>query len=62
MLNRGFDRKALFTEPAERNHWTRLISGENWRKTTKKPTILIGSFVLFLAVPTGFEPAERNWL
>jgi hypothetical protein len=30
-------------------------------KTTKKPTNLIGSFALFLAVPTGFEPAERNW-
>ena len=61
MLNRGFDHKAPSNEPAERNYWTRLISGENWHKTTKKPTILIGSFALFLAVPTGVEPAERNW-
>ena len=30
-------------------------------KTTKKPTILIGSFALLLAVPTGNELAERNY-
>ena len=27
----------------------------------KKTTILIGSFVLSLAVPTGLESAVRNW-
>ena len=35
----------------------RLILGETWHETTKKPTSLIGSFALFLAVPTGLEPA-----
>ena len=29
------------------------------KKLNKKPTFLIGSFVLSLAVPTGFEPAMR---
>jgi len=27
----------------------------------KKTDLLIGSFAFSLAVPTGFEPAERNW-
>jgi hypothetical protein len=36
--------------------------GKNWHETTKKPTILIGSFALLLAVPTGFDPTERNWI
>jgi hypothetical protein len=41
----------------ERNNKTRFILSKNCRKTTKKPTFWIGSFALFLAVPTGFEPA-----
>jgi hypothetical protein len=28
----------------------------------KKTDLLIGSFAFSLAVPTGFEPAERNWI
>lgn len=62
MLYRGSDQREPFNEPAERNYWTPLILGDNRRKTTKKPTKLIGSFALLLAVPTGLEPAERNWL
>jgi hypothetical protein len=31
--------------------------GENQFETTKRPTLLIGSFAFFPAVPTGFEPA-----
>jgi len=37
-----------------------LFLGENWCKTTKKPTLLIGSFVLSLAVPMGVEPAMHS--
>ena len=62
MLYRGFDQKTLLNEPAERNCQTRLIFGKNRHETTKKPTISIGSFALFLAVPTGLGFATRNYL
>lgn len=35
--------------------------GGNKHNTTKEPTKKVGSFVVYLVVPTEFEPAERNW-
>ena len=59
MLNRGFDHEMPFTDPRSvtiRHPYFGQKLGSH-----KKTTILIGSFVLSLAVPTGLESAVRNW-
>ncbi len=61
MLDREFDQKSSFNEPAERINKTCLSLGE-YQPIQKKPTILIGSFALLLAVPTGLGFATRNYL
>jgi hypothetical protein len=60
-VNRKFDHKASLNNLRNVLGGTPSI-GEDQHKATKKPTMLIGSFALFLAVSTGVEFATRNYL